>query len=47
MRDAQKLAQMKKRHALIDAGLLDPDDEDIKDQDLDDHDGSGDVGVSA
>lgn len=44
--DVQKLAQMEKRQALIDAGLLDPDDEDVKDQDQDDNDDSGDAGAT-
>ncbi len=46
MSDAQKLAQMEKRQALIDAGLLDPDEEDVKDQDLGVNDDSGDVGAT-
>jgi len=37
MSDAQKLAQMEKRQALIEAGLLDPDEEEAKDQDQDDN----------
>ncbi|KAL7437472.1 hypothetical protein ACHAXH_004207 [Discostella pseudostelligera] len=44
--DVQKLAQMEKRQALIDAGLLDPDDEDVKDQDQDVNDDSGDAGAT-
>mmetsp|Transcript_7250 Transcript_7250/g.11636 ORF Transcript_7250/g.11636 Transcript_7250/m.11636 type:complete len:337 (-) Transcript_7250:142-1152(-) len=34
--DVQKLAQMEKRQALIEAGLLDPDEEEAKNQDQDD-----------
>ena len=43
--DAQKLAQMEKRQALIEAGLLDPDDEEAKDQDQDDNVDSGEAGA--
>lgn len=39
MSDAQKLAQMEKRQALIEAGLLDPDEEEAKDKDQDDNAG--------
>ena len=36
MSDAQKLAQMEKRQALIEAGLLDPDEEEAKDKSRED-----------
>lgn len=45
MSDAQKLAQMEKRQALIEAGLLDPDEEEAKDQDQDDNLGSDEAGA--
>jgi len=45
MSDAQKLAQMEKRQALIEAGLLDPDEEEAKDQDQDDNANGGDTGA--
>ncbi|KAL7535132.1 hypothetical protein ACHAXR_007907 [Thalassiosira sp. AJA248-18] len=44
MSDAQKLAQMEKRQALIEAGLLDPDEEEAKDQEQDDNINGGDTG---
>ena len=43
--DAQKLAQMEKRQALIEAGLLDPDEEEAKGQDQDDNVDSGEAGA--
>ena len=43
MTDVQKLAHMEKRQALIEAGLLDPDEDEPKDQDQDDNVDSGDA----
>lgn len=45
--DSQKLALMEKRQALIDAGLLDPDEEDAKDRVQDDQVDGGDSGTGA
>ena len=43
--EVQKLAQMEKRQALIEAGLLDPDEEEAKDQGQDDNVDSGEAGA--
>ena len=43
MTDVQKLAHMEKRQALIEAGLLDPDEDEPKDQDQDNNVDSGDA----
>ncbi|KAL3827213.1 hypothetical protein ACHAXA_006768 [Cyclostephanos tholiformis] len=43
--DAQKLAKLEKQQVLIEAGLLDPDEEESKDQDQDDKADSGEAGA--